>query len=199
MARQGIEELFSNQVLTDLLTIFMLHPDETYHQRQLAAILSRSRRPVQLNLKRLENLGIISSRMDGNRIAYSCDKSSPLFQELRRIILKTVGFGSLLKEGLGELVDQIEVAFIYGSIAEGTDNIGSDIDVLIIGDISTREAVSALSQVKKEIKREINVNVYSRQEFGKKYTSGNHFVRSVVDVDKLYLIGDDEQLRTLCA
>lgn len=193
-----IEELFSNKTLTEMLALFMTHPDHEFYQRQIAAELGRPRSPVQMNLKRLEKLNIVTSRVDGNRIAYRANRFSPIFDELRRIILKTVGFGSLLKEGIKELSGNVKVAFIYGSTAKGTDEIDSDVDLIIIGELTLREASSALAGVREKLNREINVSVYPPEEFGQKLSAGEHFVSSLMGEEKIFLIGDDEELGRLC-
>ncbi|HUX08451.1 MAG TPA: nucleotidyltransferase domain-containing protein [Acidobacteriota bacterium] len=198
MEKTAIEELFSNRVLTDLLVIFMLHPDEEYHQRRLAQNVEVAHRSVQLNLKRLERLGLINSRTDGNRVAYKANRDSPIFDDIRRIILKTRGFGDLLRESLEHQEGKIEVAFIYGSVASGTDGIDSDIDLMIIGDLSARTASRAISKVKGILRREVNVSVYQKEEFRNRVLTGNHFASRIIEADKLYLIGDDETLSGIC-
>jgi predicted nucleotidyltransferase len=197
MKSVGIAELFSNKVLAELLTLFMLHPAESFHQRQIASLLQRSRSPIQSNLKRLEDLKIITSAADGNRVRYQCNRSSPIFNELRRIVLKTFGFADVLKEGLADLRGEIETAFIFGSVAKGADDSQSDLDLLVIGTVTTKEVVLALKKLSRFLQREINSSVYSKEEFREKYLKGNHFVRSVVKSEKIYLTGSDETLKAI--
>jgi len=199
MRAYGIEKLFSNEVLTELLTVLFSHPDEEYHQRRLAAALGRARSPVQRNLERLEKLNLVIRRADGNRVSYKANRSSPLFEDLRKIILKTAGFGDLLKEGLGGLEDRVRIAFIYGSTAKGDDTIESDIDLLIIGDLNLREAAAALSGARSALQREINLSIYSPADFRGKYDAGNHFIKSVVVGEKIFLIGGEDELRAICS
>ena len=197
MGGSGIEKLFSNRVMTELLRVFMTHPDEEFHQRQLASLIGRARRPVQLNLQRLEDLGLIASRPDGNRVAYRANKLSPIFEDLKRIVLKTVGLGDLLREGLTDCIERVALAFVYGSVAEGTDDAGSDIDLLIVGDLSVRDLSKAVSRVREHMNRELSVHVYSRAEFRRKYRAGNHFIRKVTKAKKILVVGGDEEFRLL--
>ena len=152
---------------------------------------------MQNSLRSLEELGIISSRADGNRVVYKSDRSSIIFEELRRIILKTIGFGHLLSEGLSGLRERVDAAFIYGSVADGADRIDSDIDLLIVGDLTLKEVARALAPVKENVDREISVTFYSRGEFVEKYAEGNHFVRSVMSEEKIFVIGGEDDLKKI--
>ena len=194
MKRAGIEELFSNRILTGLLSLFLLHPDEEFHQRRLAELVGGARRPVQLNLLRLENLGLVFRWEDGNRVAYRCNRESPIFEELRGIILKTAGLGDVIRRGLEPHAGGIAAAFVYGSVAEGEDDAHSDIDLMIVGDIGSREASVALSEAKSFLRREINLSVHRREGFREKYREGNHYIRRVVASPKIFIIGGEDEL-----
>ena len=197
MNRTGIEELFSNRILTGLLSVFTLHPDEEFHQRRLAELVGGARRPVQLNLQRLEKLNLIRKREDGNRVAYRCNRESPIFEELRSIILKTAGLGDVIRRGLEPYAGAITAAFIYGSVAEGEDDAHSDIDLMIIGDIGSRKASIALSEAKSFLRREISLSVHSRDGFRTKHLEGNHYIRRVVASPKIFIIGGEDELARL--
>jgi len=197
MGRSGIEELFSNRTLTELLVVFMLHPEEEYHQRQLTGLIGKALMPIQRNLQKLERIGLISSRADGNRQAYRVNRMSPIFEEVRQIILKTKGLGDLLRGKLEQLGAEIDVAFIYGSVAGGTDAVDSDIDLMIIGDVSTRAAAKVVAEIKKVVNREVNLSVYRRDEFRERVLEGNHFAIRLIDTEKIYIVGDDEALSSI--
>jgi predicted nucleotidyltransferase len=190
-------ELFANQVLSSLLAVFMMNPDEEFHQRRLSRIIGRSRRPVQVNLKRLEELNIVESRPDGNRIAYKANRSSSIFEDLRNFVVKTTGLGIFLKEELAAYSDRIPVAFIYGSVAEGKDDAQSDLDLLIVGDISIRDLSETVARLKERLRRELNIVTFSPEEIRKKYRQGNHFVRKISEAKKIFLIGSDEEFRSI--
>jgi len=98
---------------------------------------------------------------------------------------------------LSDLEDKIRVAFIYGSFADGTDTAESDVDVFIIGDISLREVVSRLQDAQVTIGREINPTTYSRGEFREKLRAGHHFVSSIYGTSKIFLIGNEDELKGL--
>ncbi len=199
MHASAINNLFANKIFTELLGFFLSHPDEEFDQGQLASALKHSRYPIQRNLEKLQNLNLITKKAFGNRISYKANKSSPIFGDLRNVFLKTVNFGDLLREGLKGLEGGVEVALIYGSLAQNKDEFDSDIDLLIIGDLTLKDAAIALSGVKSTLQREINLNTYTASEFKKKYKQGNHFVNSIVRSKKIFLIGGEDELGAICS
>jgi hypothetical protein len=109
---------------------------------------------VQQKLQKLHRLGLVAAHKDGNRVAYTANKSHPLYPEIHRIVLKTGGLADLLRNALTH--PKIEWAFVFGSIARGEDAAESDVDLLVIGDIGLRAVANLLSGVAEQIGREIN-------------------------------------------
>lgn len=99
---------------------------------------------MQRELKQLSDAGIISRTLRGKQVYYQANTKCPVFAELKSLLIKTAGVGDILRSALAPLTDRIEVALIYGSIARGLENRSSDVDVLVIGDISFAEVVDKL-------------------------------------------------------
>jgi predicted nucleotidyltransferase len=95
------------------------------------------------------------------------------------------------------LTDKIDIVFIFGSVARSTDNKASDIDLIIIGEITFDDAVSTLSKAEDELQREVNPAVYSAAEFRKRVTEKHHFIADVLEGDKIFVIGDEDELRRM--
>jgi len=112
------------------------------------------------------------------------------------MILKTSGIGDIIQGAIGNRND-ILAAFIYGSYAKNAENSESDIDLFVIGDISSMDLQASISEVESQTKREINPTVYSSKELKEKYKSKNHFVLSVIKEPKIFLKGDEDGLRKL--
>src|SRR5204862_8335352 len=70
---------------------------------------------VRQELKRLLRLGVIESRIDGNRTYYRADTRHPLYPDIRNMVLKTNGLGEVLHQAL--VSSDIKLAFIFGSLA----------------------------------------------------------------------------------
>ena len=98
----------------------------------------------------------------------------------------------MLREALIPLTQRITTAFIYGSLAKGTATADSDVDVLVIGDLAFSEVVDLLGSAQESIGREVNPSVYPVDEFVTKISQGQHFVTSLIDEPKIFLIGDED-------
>jgi len=150
---------------------------------------------VQEELRKLEGLGLVIARRDGNRLYYKADAGHPLFPEIRGLVIKTVGLVDVLRARLRGA--PIAVAFVFGSVARGTETAGSDIDLFVVGDVGLREVVPLLADVSEDVFREVNPYVVSAEEFAKRVRSREHFVASVLAAEKLFVMGTDEELEAL--
>jgi predicted nucleotidyltransferase len=152
---------------------------------------------VQRELVRLEKAGLVIRTPRGNRVYYRANRSHPAFEDLKRVILKTIGLGDALRAALAPLADRVRVAFIYGSLARGEETAGSDIDLLLVGDLTLREASAVLGPAGRDLGREFNATVYPPEEFRTKAREGHHFISAVLKGEKIYLIGDEIALKGL--
>lgn len=180
-----------------MLGLFYGHPDEAYYLRQIARSTGMGLGAVQREVQRLSAAEIINRVVRGRETYYQANRQCPVFAELRSLVLKTVGVGDVLRVALMPLGDKIKVAFIYGSLARGDERTGSDIDLMVVGDASFEDVVSALSTVQKTLAREVNPTVYPASEFSAKLAAGHHFLTSVMRGEKTFLIGDERELKRL--
>lgn len=170
---------------------------ENVHIHELARRVGKEAKSVYNELKNLEAVGIVSSRRMGNQVHYSLNPKCPIYPELKMLILKTVGLADVLREALKPLATKIKVAFIYGSFARGEERVDSDVDVMVIGDVSFGEVVSALVPAQEQLQREVNPTVYPPAEFREKLASGKHFLTAVMGAEKIFLVGDERELEQL--
>jgi len=180
-----------------ILSLLFSHVNESLYLRQLTRSAGVGMGAVQRELKALVNAGIISRNVRGHQVYYQANSQSPVFKELKSLVMKTAGVGDVLRTALSPLADRIDVAFIYGSIARGEERKSSDIDVLIVGNVSFAEVTAALSSAQETIGREINPNAYPLTEFLSKVRTGNHFLTTVLGGEKLFLIGDKDELERM--
>ena len=192
-----LETLLGSKLRAKVLGWLFTHPDERYFVRQLTGLLGEDSTNVSRELIRLENTGILISQKEGKQKYYQANRESPLFNELRGIAVKTVGIADVLLSALSREAGQISAAFIFGSIADGTDKKTSDIDVMVIGPISFGETVTLLSSAEEKLGREINPVVYSVSEFRKRVKDGDHFISNLLKSEKIFLIGDENELGRL--
>lgn len=185
--------LFSSKARVKVTGLFMLNSGNSYYQRQISELTGQPIRAVQRELEKLEAMGLIEKRTEGNRTYYSTNKNNPIFNELRMIFLKTEGVAAHLKTAVKK--GSVKSAFIYGSYAENAENINSDIDVFVVGEMTGRELASAFAGAKEELSREINYVLMTPAEFAKKSSEGDHFVRSVLEKPKILIAGDENDLK----
>ena len=164
---------------------------------ELASFIKTTPSSLQRELNTLVESGILRSRRDGNRLYLQAETDSPIFAPLRDLIFQTMGVTTGLKEALLSLSEKIDFAFIYGSVARQEENTRSDVDLMITGSIGLAEISPILRDLENKFNREINATCYSLNEFQKKIVSGNHFLTQVLGKEKIFLIGDENELAKL--
>ena len=194
-----IETLFGSRIRAKLLGWLFSHPDERFYVRRLTAILDEDSTNVSRELMRLEKAGILESSREGNHKYYQADRNNPVFQEIHGLIVKTSGVADIIREPLERLRPNISAAFIFGSVAEGTERATSDIDLMIIGNVNFGDTVSALTGAESKLKREINPVVYSVEEFRARVKEKQNFVNTVLNGKKLFMIGNEDELTRLAS
>jgi len=180
-----------------VLSLLYGHADETFYLRQIVKSAGVGMGAVQRELKALSNAGIIRRSILGNQVYYQAEPLCPVFAELKSLVIKTAGVGDILKAALAPLAKRIRLAFLYGSFARGNERKSSDVDIFIVGEVTFNDVVSALSSVQQALGREVNPTVYPAEEFQQKLSEGHHFVNSVLEGPKFFLIGDERDLATL--
>lgn len=152
-------------------------------------------RILRQELKKLSAAEVIVCRKDGNRTYYEPNKHHPLYNDLRNIVLKTSGLGDVLREALD--VDGVDFAFVFGSVARGDEGAESDIDLMVIGPLGLRKLSGILVGVSEMLGREVNPHVFSGKEFRQKMKEKDHFVSSVLDSPLMFVLGDENEFRTM--
>jgi predicted nucleotidyltransferase len=180
-----------------VLSLIYTHADESFYLRQIARSVGAGLGAVQRELKSLSNAGIIMRLVKGRQVYYQANAGCPIFAELKSILIKTAGIGDVLKAALAPLADRIEVAVIFGSMARGKEKRISDVDMLIVGNLTLGEVVTALQAAQKTLRREINPSLYPATEFQSKLAAGNHFLRTILKEPMVFLIGNKGELARL--
>jgi len=188
-----LTQLFGSGTRARVIEWLFMHPDETYYVRQLSEILELDSTNLSKELDRLLKLGILSRTRSGNQIHYSANQESPVYFDLRNIVIKTSAIAERLKAMLEPIRDEIDLAFIYGSFASGSFNKSSDLDLIFVGDSDYLELVSFVREFSKEIGREVNVSLFSNSEFKKKLREKG-FIWRIVQGKKIFVIGGDDEL-----
>ena len=190
----GLSQTLFGAARRAVLALLYGHADEEFYLRQVVRMTGMGVGPVQREVRALVQAGIIRRRVNGHQVYFRANPDCAIFAELRSIVTKTIGAGDELRAALQPLEDGIRVAFIYGSVARGSETGRSDIDLMVIGSVAFAAVSDAITPAQERLNREINVTVYPVREFREKAKTGHHFVSEVLKGDKTFLIGDRNEL-----
>ena len=182
-----------------LLALLYGHADQSFYVRQLVRAVGAGHGALQRELKYLTEMGLVLRRTQGNQVLYQANSQSPIFSEIKGLITKTVGIHDLIRSALVSLGPEIQIAFVYGSVARQEERANSDVDLMVLGDASFSELVSALGPAQKALGREINPTLFPVSEFRSKLAAGNHFLRSVMKEKRLFVLGTENELTKLAS
>ena len=178
-----------------VLGILYGQPDRSFYANELISLAASGSGAVQRELATLTNSGLVTVKAIGNQKHYQANAESPIFNELRSIIQKTVGLADPLREALQTMSDQITAAFVYGSVAKKTDTASSDIDLMVISDeVSYGELFTALEEASSALGRPVNPTILSRDEFQQRIAKQESFLTRVMEQPKIWIVGGDNDL-----
>jgi len=177
-----------------VLGLLLLHPEQRYYLREIARLTATVPGTLKRELTKLEAAGVLTVEKVGNQAHYQANRDCPIFEELASILRKTSGLADILSEGLMPVAERIEAAFVFGSMASGKLNVGSDIDLMVIGEASFGEVVQLLHPLQQELGREINPKLYSRDEWKKLVQAQSAFVRDVLSKPRLFVMGNEKNM-----
>jgi len=172
-------------------------PDEALYMRQIIRLTSLSPGSVKRELDELTAAELVTRETRGKQVFFQANVKSPIHDELRGLLLKTVGAAGVIRAALLPLAGRILAAFLYGSAARGAVRRASDIDVMIVGDVSFEEVSDALCPPQDVLGRDVNPVVYCTAEFRTKLRTKHHFVSEVMAGEKVFLLGDIHELERL--
>ena len=191
----SITSLLFSEYRQRVLGLLLLHPETHYHVREIARLTHTAAGSLHRELSKLAKAEILIREVSGNQVYYKANTAFFIFDELVSILRKTSGLVDVLANALAPLAKKIEVACVFGSVGRGTENPWSDVDILIIGEISFADAVKALHAAQTIVKREINPKVYQRKEWQKLINNKNAFAQEIWDKPKLFVIGEINDIR----
>lgn len=188
------DALFSG-VQQRVLAVLFGMPERSFYRNELLQLTKSGKGALQRELERLEKSGLVTVRSQGNQRHYQANKAAPIFNELHGIVLKTFGVADVVRRHLAPLAGRIQAAFIYGSIAKGTDTAASDVDLLVVSaSVGYQDIIAALQAAEKKIGRKINPTLYKLVELRRKRAAGDGFVARVLQQPKIFVIGTDGEL-----
>ena len=166
-------------------------PERSYHLNELLRLTGLGSASLQRELGKLAAAGLVRSEKVGNLRRFQANTESPVYEELAGLTRKTLGAQPLLQEALAPIKAQLDLAFIYGSIAKGTDTAKSDVDVMVVGnDLLLSEVLKLLLPVESQLGRKINPTLFTPAEYKRRRAQKNSFLNRVLAQPVIPLIGE---------
>jgi len=191
---QPVELLFG-AYRRQVLSLLLLRPDESFYVREIGRLTGVPTGPLHRELKGLAESGLLARSVSGNQVRYRASRDCPIFQELAGIFRKTAGLADVLRESLSPLAD--DLAFAFGSVAQGKEKPTSDIDLLVVGSVPFENVVEASHSARERLGREVNPVVMSSEAFRAKQRGRDRFLSRVLKEPKIFVIGDASELGKL--
>ena len=165
-------------------------PDKSFYTNEIMRWIDMGRGTVSRELERLVGAELLFVTKEGNQNHYQANANSPVYKELVSIIKKTFGIADEIKQALTPLYNDIELAFIYGSISKGLDTAASDVDLMLVGrDLNYADIIELLLPVEDVLQRAISPTIYNKADFASKHKEGNSFITRVMEQPKIMIKG----------
>lgn len=148
-----------------MLAALLVQPERVFGTNELIAIGGAGVGAGRNIVEAFEKAGIVTKQRRGNQVLYAINRSHPIYPDLRSICMKTFGLADVVAEELKPFRHKIELAFIFGSIARGSERPNSDVDLMVVGDIELFELGPALENLQKALGRDVDLNLYTRSEW----------------------------------
>jgi predicted nucleotidyltransferase len=178
-----------------VLALIFGQPERSFYMSEIVRNVDSGTGAVERELSRLQRSGLVSVERIGNQKHYRANRQSPIFTELQGIVVKTVALSEPLRNALEPYSDRIRAAFVYGSVAKGTDTANSDIDLMVIGDeLSYSELYAALQNVEDAVHRKVNPMFLSLKDWQRKASEKASFISKVNALPKIFVSGSEEDL-----
>lgn len=187
-------DLLFNAYRRRVLALLLLRPEESLYVRELSRLTGVPAGSLHRELQVLTRAGLVLREPTGNQVRYRANRACPIYPELAGIFRKTAGLVDLLRDALAPLGKRVEVAFVFGSMAQGTETASSDVDLFVVGRATLAEVVALVAPLHPRLGREVNAVAMTRKEFDAQRASGDRFVRRVIAEPRLFVVGDDDDV-----
>ena len=172
-----------------ILAATLVQPEKAWYASELAHRLGVPSSSLQRELHDLREAGILKTYRQGRMVYYQANRDSPIFPDLRGLLLKTAGLVDVLAQALKPVAAKVATAFVYGSIAAGSEESDSDIDLMVVGQVSPEDLALPFRRARESLGREINPTVYTPAEFERKHAANDPFLKQVLDKPRLVVLG----------
>lgn len=195
MPSTSISDALFGKTQQAVLGLLFGQPDRSFYLRELVTAAGGGASQVQRELAHLVDAGLVTREPRGNQVWFRANAESPVFGELKSLIAKTSGIADVVRSALVPFERQIVAAFIYGSVARGEHDASSDIDLLVVGSIAPSRLAPAQLELRQRLGRPVRLVVYAAAELREHAAAREHFVASVMQQPKIWLLGAEADLK----
>lgn len=178
-----------------VLGLLYTQPERSFYTKEILRLTGMGVATIKRELDRMVATGILTLTKIGNQHHYQANADCPIYHELLGIVKKTFGVAGSLELALSSLDKQIDWAFVFGSVASGKETAGSDIDLMVVGDVGFADVVSALYLTQDTLGREINPKIFTKKEWMQMCKAKDAFIKDVLSNPRMDVIGDGHGLR----
>ena len=114
---------------------------------------------------------------------------------MQSLVVKTVGLTEPLRTALELYSTKIRAAFVFGSVAKGSDTAHSDIDLMVIGDdLSYSDLYAALQNAESLLQRKVSPLFLTVKDWRRKASQKDSFANRVKAQPKLFILGSQNDI-----
>ena len=155
-------ELFRGPKTIVIVSFFLSHPTGTFLQREIIKRCRLAKATASKELSRLEGLDLFTVERVGQAKLYRLNRSSLFVKQLKRFFNLV---SPLLQEFLSPLRSRLVKAVVFGSYGRGEDREDSDVDILLVGDVSREDAVSSARSISATYGKTVSFIIRTPEEY----------------------------------
>jgi predicted nucleotidyltransferase len=193
----SISNALFSKVQQRVLALIFGHPERSFYTSEIVRRVHSGTGAVERELSRLQRSGLVSVERVGNQKHFRANRESPIFGELQSLVLKTVGLTEPLRKALEPYSSKIKAAFVYGSVAKGSDTARSDVDLMVVGDdLVYSDLYAALQNTEGTLHRKVSPLFLSEKDWKRKASQNGSFVNKVGGQSKIFIFGSERDIET---
>ena len=196
MEAVGLSHALFSKVQQRVLGLIFGQPDRSFYVSEIVRHVHSGTGAVERELARLQSSGLVSVERIGNQKHFRANRVSPIFEELRSLVIKTVAVAEPIRKSLQPYSDKIKAAFIYGSVAKGTDTASSDVDLMVIGDdLNYSDLYSASRDAENSLRRKLSPTFLTPRNWHRKISEKGSFISKIGTSPKIFVFGSERDLQ----
>ena len=184
---KGLWNALFTRTQRQLLGLFFGYPDQSFYANEIVRKAKVGTGSVQRELAKLAGSGLLTVAKIGNQKHYQANRESPIYPELRGIVLKTFGATDQLRRAVLDLPGKVELAMLFGDHLEPS---APAINMLLVSDdLEYADVVTGFMETENRIGRTVQPVLFGTMEFRTLREQGNAGLLDVLRQPKVLLKG----------